>query len=59
MALERTYGLPRGMLVSRAPDADTIIDRVLTASHLDCDVLRRLTRILTATVRDWAARRHA
>ena len=53
MALERTYGVPRGMLLSRAPNADTLLERVLAATRIDGDALRQLTRMLTVTVRDW------
>ena len=55
MALERRLGLPRGMLLSRAPDAQTPVTRVLALSRLDGVMLRHFTHMLRVTVKDWMA----
>ena len=57
MALERQFGLPRGMLVSQAPNAATMVDRALAATRLDGTTLGYLTSILTITVQDWVRRK--
>jgi|KBSMisStaDraftv2_1062788.scaffolds.fasta_scaffold3352797_1 hypothetical protein len=53
MALERRLGLPRGMLLVGPRDGDSVINRVLSAAHLDSATLDQLASILTVTVRDW------
>ena len=53
MGIERRMGLPRGMLLSQAPDAGTLVDRVLARCQLDGRALRYLAGMLTITVRDW------
>ena len=57
MALERQFGLPRGMLPSRAPDAETRVDRVLAPSPLEGATLGYLAHMLTITVQDWTRRK--
>lgn len=57
MALERQFGLPRGMLVSHAPNPATMVNRVLAAARLDRETLGHLTRMLTVTVQDWVRRK--
>ena len=57
MALERQFGLPRGMLVSRASNAEKLVDRALAATRIDSATLGYLTRILTITVQDWVRRK--
>ena len=53
MGIERRMGLPRGVLLSQAPDADTLVDRVLAMSRLNGRALPYLTGMLTITVKDW------
>ena len=57
MALERRFGLPRGMLIAQAPNPKTLVDRVLATTHLDGDTLGNLTRILATSVQHWTQRR--
>lgn len=57
MALERTHGLPRGMLVSHATNAQGMVGRALASTRLDGDTLRYLSRMLIITVQDWARRK--
>ena len=53
MALERRFGLPRGMLLADATHGECVVSRVLSAAHLDGATLDQLASILTVTVRDW------
>jgi hypothetical protein len=57
MALERQLGLPHGMLVSRASDVGTMIERALVGARLDRATRAFLADILTVTVRDWMRRK--
>ena len=56
MALERQFGLPRGMLLSQATDPATMVDRMLAATRLDGDTLGHLSQMLTITIQDWVRR---
>lgn len=52
-ALERRFGLPRGMLLANAAHGHSVVKRVLRAARLDGAMIDQLAGILTITVRDW------
>ena len=55
-ALERRFGLPRGMLLTNATHGDSVVKRILSAARLDGALIDQLAGILTVTVRDWLRR---
>ena len=52
-ALERPLGLPHGLPLSDAATHKSVVERLLSATHLENSTLNRLARILTVTVQDW------
>ena len=55
-ALERRFGLPRGMLLSNAAHGDSVVKRVMSAARLDGAVIDQIAGILKVTVREWLRR---
>ena len=53
MALKRTHALPRGMLLARARDRDSVVTRVIDNARLDATMLGHFARMLAITARDW------
>lgn len=52
-ALERRFGLPRGLLLNDETGRESLIARAITSTGLDGATLERLNHILTVTVADW------
>ena len=55
-ALERRFGLPRGMLLANAAHGDSAVKRVLSAARLKGAMIDQLAGILQVTVREWLRR---
>ena len=55
-ALERQFGLPRGMLLTHAAHGESVVKRVLSAARLDGALIDQLAGMLTITVREWLSR---